>query len=149
MQPTLRKIDSAIRLIMNGNIRRENDGSYRYGSPSGALYTVTLEHCDCTDFELHGAFCQHQWACCGAMAVFLLDEISRAATITELERIGKDYAGDVKHLAAPFARIAEQEYKKRWQVFTAQGQTIIEPSKRVIEAFKIASPSSAYAGANA
>lgn len=110
------RIKKAIELIESGAVTPMTQGRYSVRTERMNIqYTVTMTGCDCFDFTetLKGeAPCKHMWAAIGATAAMLISEIHKAASLIELESIGRKYADAMQNMHESFKRIARDEYKR-------------------------------------
>jgi hypothetical protein len=119
------RIEKAINIIESGKVYNHTNGTFRVMTERFAGgYTVTLNSCDCFDFEQRQAEgdntpCKHQWAAIGATAAMLIGDIRKAVTLAALEATGKQYAEAMATLPEVFVRIARSEYRKRKEALIA------------------------------
>lgn len=117
LQSQVSRIQKAIALIESGAVTPMTNGKWSVATERMNIqYTVTMTACDCYDFTetLKGeAPCKHMWAAIGATAALLISEIHNAASISELEAIGRRYADAMKNMHESFVKIARYEYRAR------------------------------------
>ncbi len=118
------RIEKAIALIEQGKVYSQSNGTFRVLTERfNGGYTVTLNSCDCVDFEQRqtvedSAPGKHQWAAIGATAAMLIGDIRKAASLSALEATGKEYSGAMTALPQVFVNIARSEYRARKDALT-------------------------------
>jgi hypothetical protein len=145
MKPITDRIAKAVELIETGKVWKHTDNTFRVLTERFAGgYTVTINTCDCADFETRKDTdpipCKHQWAAIGATAAMLIDEIRKAESVAALESIGKQYADAMANLPEAFVKIARNEYRAKHceliavKTNTNGGKGSANPAKRTVKA---------------
>lgn len=119
MQNTTDRIERAAKLIESGYVTPMGEGRWHVQSDAQAMgYRVTLaDGCHCHDYTetlKRESPCKHLWAAIGATAALLIHDLRQAATVGELDRIGRLYAEGMKALPEAFVKVARAEYKRRY-----------------------------------
>lgn len=135
------RIEKAIAIIEQGRIWQRIEGVFCVFTERMNLpYTVTINSCDCADFEQRQANdptpCKHQWAAIGSTAALLICDIRKAQSLTTLQAVDKTYADAMSLLPDAFISVARKEYKARQCELTAQShddealQILIKPQPK-------------------